>query len=236
MWVKCPHPTEPIIMESTHHEEQCVPNMGCAIISAGIMLSMVAMFVNVTKFLWSALWASIDTYWKSSMKDGQPMAQEQNNELNEEEKRIVAELRMIMEQVDKAPREGGMGAQSSPAGAAGLVRSASMSSPERIHFIAEAFEVLLECPSLLKKAPHFNKVVTQKMNEMRNKARIIYRSSKDLFSSNGEGCGDGTSPHRVPIGITINDELHRGEEHIVAARRMFDMIDRLDRVMNQNAE
>ena len=184
-------------MDSTHHEEQCVPNMGCAIISAGIMLSMVAMFVNVTKFLWSALWASIDTYWKSSTKDGQPMAQEQSGELNEEEKRVVAELRMIMEQVDRAPA----------------------SSPERIHFIAEAFEVLLECPSLLKKAPHFNKVVTQKMNEMRNKARIIY-DPKD----------------RSPIGITINDELHRGEEHIVAATRMFDKIDRLERAMNQNAE
>ena len=201
-------------MESTHHEEQCVPNMGCAIISAGIMLSMVAMFVNVTKFLWSALWASIDTYWKSSMKDGQPIAQEQNNELNEEEKRVVAELMKIMEQVDKAP----------------------VSSPERIHFIAEAFEALVECPSLLKKAPRFNKVVTQKMNEMRNEARIIYCSSKDLFSSNGEGCGDGTSPHRSPIGITIHDELHRGEEYVVAATRMMGMIDQLDRERNPNAD
>jgi hypothetical protein len=201
-------------MESTHHEEQCVPNVGCAIIDILIMLSMVALFVNVTKSLWSALWASIDTYWKSSTKDGQPIAQEQNNELNEEEKRVVAELYTIMDQVDKAP----------------------VSSPERIHFIAEAFEALVECPSLLKKAPRFNKVVTQKMNEMRNEARIIYCSSKDLFSSNGEGCGDGTSPHRSPIGITINDELHRGEEYVVAATRMFDKIDRLDRAMNQNAE
>ena len=184
-------------MESTHHEEQCVPNMGCAIISAGIMLSMVAMFVNVTKFLWSALWASIDTYWKSSMKDGQPIAQEQNNELNEEEKRVVAELMKIMEQVDKAP----------------------VSSPERIHFIAEAFEALVECPSLLKKAPRFNKVVTQKMNEMRNEARIIY-DPKD----------------RSPIGITINDELHRGEEYVVAATRMMGMIDQLDRERNPNAD
>ena len=185
-----------------------MPNVGCAIIDILIMLSMVALFVNVTKSLWSALWASIDTYWKSSTKDGQPIAQEQNNELNEEEKRVVAELYTIMDQVDKAPREGGMGA-----------RSASMSSPERIHFIAEAFEALVECPSLLKKAPRFNKVVTQKMNEMHNKARIIY-DPKD----------------RSPIGITINDELHRGEEHIVAATRMFDKIDRLDRAMNQNAE
>ena len=184
-------------MESTHHEEQCVPNMGCAIISAGIMLSMVAMFVNVTKFLWSALWASIDTYWKSSTKDGQPMAQEQSGELNEEEQRAAAELRMIMEQVDKAP----------------------VSSPERIHFIAEAFGALLECPSLLKKASRFNKVVTQKMNEFRNKARIIY-DPKD----------------RSPIGITINDELHRGEEYVVAATRMMDMIDQLDRELNPNAE
>jgi hypothetical protein len=182
---------------STHHEEQCVPTMGCAIISAWIMLSVVALFVNITKPLWSALWASMNTYWKSSTKDGQPIAQEQNNELNEEEKRAAAELMKIMDQVDKAP----------------------VSSPERIHFIAEAFEVLLECPSLLKKAPRFNKVVTQKMNEMRNKARIIY-DPKD----------------RAPIGITIKDELHRGEEHIVAATRMFDKIDRLDRAMNQNAE
>jgi hypothetical protein len=184
-------------MESTHHEEQCVPNMGCAIIDVLIMLSVVALFVNITKPLWSALWASMNTYWKSSTKDGQPIAHEQNNELNEEEKRAAAELRMIMERVDKAP----------------------VSSPERIHFIAEAFEVLLECPSLLKKAPRFNKVVTQKMNEMRNKARIIY-DPKD----------------HSPIGITINDELHSGEEHIVAATRMFDKIDRLDRAMNQNAE
>ena len=202
-----------------------MPNVGCAIIDILIMLSMVALFVNVTKSLWSALWASIDTYWKSSTKDGQPIAQEQNNELNEEEKRVVAELYTIMDQVDKAPREGGMGA-----------RSASMSSPERIHFIAEAFEALVECPSLLKKAPRFNKVVTQKMNEMRNEARIIYCSSKDLFSSNGEGCGDGTSPHRSPIGITINDELHRGEEYVVAATRMMGMIDQLDRERNPNAD
>lgn len=185
-----------------------MPNVGCAIIDILIMLSMVALFVNVTKSLWSALWASIDTYWKSSTKDGQPIAQEQNNELNEEEKRVVAELYTIMDQVDKAPREGGMGA-----------RSASMSSPERIHFIAEAFEALVECPSLLKKAPRFNKVVTQKMNEMRNEARIIY-DPKD----------------RSPIGITINDELHRGEEYVVAATRMMGMIDQLDRERNPNAD
>ena len=184
-------------MESTHHEEQCVPNMGCAIISAGIMLSMVAMFVNVTKFLWSALWASIDTYWKSSMKDGQPIAQEQNNELNEEEKRIVAELMKIMDLISTTPT----------------------SNPERIHFVADAFEMDMECPSLLKKVPGLHEVVIRSMDYFRNRTRIIYHSNTHM-----------------PVGIVIWEEFHRGGDYVDAANRLSNTMNLLERAMNQNAE
>lgn len=175
-------------------EAGSVPTMGCAIISAGIMLSMVAMFVNVTKFLWSALWASIDTYWKSSTKDGQPMAQEQSNELNEEEQRAAAELRMIMERVRMTPT----------------------SNPERIHFVADAFEMDMECPSLLKKVPGLHEVVIESINYFRNRSRIVYHSNTHM-----------------PIGVVIWEEFHRGDDYVDAAYRLGNTMNLLERELNR---
>lgn len=179
-------------------EAGSVPTMGCAIIRAGIMLSVVAMFVNVTKFLWSSLWlplwASIDTYWKSSTKDGQPMVQEQSNELNEEEKRAAAELRMIMERVRMTPT----------------------SNPERIHFVADAFEMDMECPSLLKKVPGLHEVVIESINYFRNRSRIVYHSNTHM-----------------PIGVVIWEEFHRGEDYVDAAYRLGNTMNLLERELNR---
>jgi len=140
---------------------------------------------------------NVGAYLKQLLMRDRPIAHEQSSELNEEEKRVATEVMRIMNRISTTPT----------------------STPQRIHLVADAFEMDMACPSLLKKVPGLYDVVIRSIDFFRNRVRIVYHSN-----------------NHMPIGIIIWDEFHSGDDYVDAAYRLGNTMNLLERVLHPYAE